>query len=111
MPIIYKICDAALWQRAEQDGFFRGSPVDLADGFIHFSASHQVVQTAAKHFSGRQDLLLIAVQTGALGAALRWEPARDGDLFPHVYGDLPLSAVESVRPLSRTADGTVIAPI
>jgi uncharacterized protein (DUF952 family) len=108
MAIVYKICDAALWRQAEQDGVFRGAPVDLADGFIHFSAPHQVAETAAKHFAGRQDLMLIGVETDALGAALRWEPSRGGNLFPHLYGELPLSAVRTIQPLRRAADGTFI---
>jgi uncharacterized protein (DUF952 family) len=110
MAIVYKICDAALWQQAEQQGFFRGAPVDRTDGFIHFSAAHQVAETAARHFAGRQNLLLIAVETDALGTALRWETSRGGDLFPHLFGELPLSAVRSIQPLRQGADGTFIFP-
>lgn len=108
MAIVYKICDAALWRQAEQDGVFRGAPVDRADGFIHFSAPHQVAETAAKHFAGRRDLLLIAVETDILGEALRWETSRGGDLFPHLYGDLPLSAVRQVEPMPTAPDGTFL---
>ncbi len=81
---IYKICDAAAWQAAERAGEFVGAPVDLADGYIHFSAADQVVETAAKHFSGERDLVLVAVDADALGPALKWEPSRGDALFPHL---------------------------
>lgn len=95
---IFKILSRAEWQAAEQSGVFAGSPVDLTDGFIHFSTAAQVEETAARHFAGQSDLLLVAVDPGRLGDALRWEPSRGGDLFPHLYGPLPLDAVLSVRP-------------
>lgn len=103
--LIYKICPAALWQNAVRDGVFKGAAVDLADGFIHFSTAEQVEETADKHFAGQDDLLLIAVDAERLGDALKWEPSRGGALFPHLYGDLALSAVEQVEPLRRGADG------
>jgi uncharacterized protein (DUF952 family) len=96
---IYKICDAASWRAAERAGEFAGAPVDLADGYIHFSAADQVAETAAKHFGGQRDLVLVAVDPDALGAALKWEPSRGGALFPHLYGKLPLTAVRWVKPL------------
>ena len=88
MPTIYKICPAALWREAERAGSFRGSAVDLRDGFIHFSSAAQVAETAAKHFAGQHDLVLLRVDAARLGAALKWEPSRGGALFPHLYGDL-----------------------
>jgi uncharacterized protein (DUF952 family) len=105
MLLIYKIVPAALWSDAKQAGFFRGSDVDLRDGFIHLSSAAQVEETAAKHFAGQSDLLLVAVDGDRLGAALKWEPSRGGALFPHLYGDLPLSAVTSVVPLPLGPDG------
>jgi len=102
---IYKICPRDLWREAEASGRFDGAPVDLADGFIHFSALDQVRETAARHFSGADDLLLIAVDPDALGSGLRWEPSRGGALFPHLYGSLPISAVRSVAVLPRRPDG------
>ncbi|KMO17477.1 DUF952 domain-containing protein [Methylobacterium platani] len=110
MPLIYKICPRALWRDAEAAGRFDGAPVDLADGFIHFSTAAQVPETAAKHFSGQDDLLLIAVDEAALGETLRYEPSRGGALFPHLYGPLPLSAVTSVTPLPTGPDGRHIFP-
>jgi uncharacterized protein (DUF952 family) len=104
---IYKICDAALWREAERAGVFGGAPVDLADGYIHFSTAGQVAQTAARHFAGRADLVLVAVDGEALGGALRYEPSRGGAMFPHLYGKLPLSAVRWVKPLPLGADGHV----
>jgi uncharacterized protein (DUF952 family) len=107
---IYKICDAAAWQAAERVGEFAGAPVDLADGYIHFSAADQVAETAAKHFAGQRDLLLVAVDADALGPALKWEPSRGGALFPHLYGALPLTAVRWTKPLTLGEDGRHVFP-
>jgi uncharacterized protein (DUF952 family) len=102
---IYKICKPAEWRAAEQAGKFLGSAVDTRDGFIHFSSAAQVAETAAKHFARQTDLLLIAVDGDALGAALTWERSRNDDLFPHLYGPLPMSAVRWARPLPDEVDG------
>ena len=107
---IYKICPTAAWREAERNGIFRGSPVDLRDGYIHFSTAGQVVETAAKHFAGAADLVLVAVDAGALGAALTWELSRGGALFPHLYGVLTLDAVLWVKPLPLGADGRHVLP-
>ena len=103
--MIYKICPASLWQEAERQGAFKGAPVDLSDGFIHFSTADQVEETAAKHFSGQSGLLLVSVDATRLGESLTWEPSRGGALFPHLYGDLQLSAVTRVEPLPLGPDG------
>jgi uncharacterized protein (DUF952 family) len=100
---IYKICPAALWRGAERDGVFRGAPVDRTDGFIHCSDASQLAETARRHFAGQTDLVLVSIDADALGPALRWEPSRGGALFPHLYGDLPLSAVERVTPFDVEA--------
>jgi uncharacterized protein (DUF952 family) len=105
MPTIYKICPAALWREAERLGRFRGSDVDRRDGFIHFSTSEQVAETATKHFAGETDLLLVHVDSAALGDRLKWEPSRGGALFPHLYGDLDLTAVRNVDALPLGPDG------
>jgi uncharacterized protein (DUF952 family) len=97
--VIYKICTAAEWRDAEAQGAFAGSAVDIADGFIHFSTAEQVGETARHHFTGQTDLVLVAVDPDALGDALKWEPSRGGDLFPHLYGVLPVDAAISVVPL------------
>jgi uncharacterized protein (DUF952 family) len=103
--LIYKICPRTLWQAANKAGRFDGVPIDLADGYVHFSSGEQVRETAARHFDSVDDLLLIAVDAGALGTELRWEPSRGGALFPHLYASLPMSAVVSVAPLPLGADG------
>jgi len=110
MAMIYKICPDLLWQEAQTRGFFAGSPVDFADGYIHLSTVTQVRVTADKHFAGQPDLLLIAIEENALGDALRYEPSRGGDLFPHLYGPLPLSAVRWVKPLPLGSDGRHVFP-
>jgi uncharacterized protein (DUF952 family) len=107
---VYKICEGHLWRQAERNGVFHGSEIDDRDGFIHFSTAGQLRETAAKHFVGISDLSLVAVDVGALGVALTWEPARGGDLFPHLYGVLPVAAVRWVRPLNLGEDGRHIFP-
>ena len=108
--LIYKIVPEALWREAEAQGTFAGAPVDLADGYIHFSTTAQAPETAAKHFAGQDDLLLVAVDAGRLGAVLKWEPSRGGALFPHLYAPLDLAAVAWIRPLPLGPDGLHIFP-
>ena|SRR5580692_9280063 len=105
MALIFKIVAAEEWRDAEVAGVFRGSAVDRQDGYIHFSTAEQAPETAARWFAGRDDLVLAAVEADALGAALRWEPSRGGALFPHLYGELPLSAIAWARALLLGADG------
>jgi uncharacterized protein (DUF952 family) len=107
---IYKICDEGLWAAARKEGFLRGSAVDMRDGFIHFSTAAQLAETAAKHFAGMADLILLAVDADALGPALKWEPSRGGDLFPHLYAPLPLSAVRWAEPVASDAQGRHVIP-
>ena len=110
MELVYKICPLPLWQEAERNGAFAGAPVDLADGFIHLSTAGQVAETAAKHFAGQGDLVLVTVRQERLGTALRYEPSRGGALFPHLYGPLPLAAVDRVEPLPLGPDGRHLFP-
>src|SRR5262245_46823920 len=98
MTVIYKICDREEWEKALIDGAFLGSAVDLRDGFIHFSAAPQLRETARRHFAGRSDLVLIAVEADTLGQGLRWEKSRGGDVFPHLYGALDVSKAHAVVP-------------
>lgn len=105
MTTIYKICEQALWQEAQAQRSFAGSGADRRDGFIHFSTAAQLAGTAARHFAGATNLLLIAVDAAALGAQLKWEPSRGGELFPHLYGALPLSAVRWSKALPDEIDG------
>lgn len=107
---IYKIAPRSLWQEAEAQGRFDGAPVDLGDGFIHLSALSQVRETARRHFAGQDDLVLVAVDPGALGDGLRWEPSRGGALFPHLYGPLGFDAVLWVEDLPLGPDGHHIFP-
>jgi uncharacterized protein (DUF952 family) len=109
--IIYKIVPRPLWQSAEESGSFAGSPIDLEDGYIHFSTAGQVTETAARHFAGQADLLLVAVDTNALGTALRYEPSRGGALFPHLYAPLSLGAVRWVKPLPLDSEGRHMFPV
>ena len=96
---IYKIMRADEWAALRQHKTTDGAPVDVGDGFIHFSTEAQVRETAARHFAGEEGLMLLAVDELRLGEALRWESSRGGDLFPHLYGSLLLDAVEWAQPL------------
>ena len=107
---IYKITPEPLWREAEAEGRFTGAPVDLADGFIHFSTRDQAVETAKRHFSGQDGLLLVAVDASALGDKLIFETSRGGALFPHLYAQMPLSAVKWVKPLPLGPDGAHAFP-
>ena len=105
MRRIYKICPAAAWREAERQGVYRGSADDARDGFIHFSTSSQVAETARKYFLGQTGLFLIAVDADALGTALRWEPSRNNELFPHLYGELDLGTVTAVYDMHARPNG------
>jgi uncharacterized protein (DUF952 family) len=102
---IYKILSRAEWTAARAAGTFAGSAVDHADGFIHFSTAAQTGETARRHFAGQPDLVVLEIEAEDLGAALVWEPSRGGDLFPHLYGMLPIDRVLATREAPLGADG------
>lgn len=106
--MIYKLVPRPLWQEAKEKGIFDGAPVDLSDGFIHFSTRKQVVETAHKHFKGQDDILLLTVSGEAverLAEPVKWEVSRGGALFPHLYAPLPLEAVIREQALTLGPDG------
>lgn len=86
-------------------GWFTGSEIDRLDGFIHLSTADQARQTAAKHFVGQKDLIIVGFRAADLGGSLRWEPSRGGALFPHLYGALDTALAAEVLPLALGADG------
>jgi beta-hydroxylase len=106
--VAFKILSRADWRAALAEGRYDGSAVDLTDGYIHLSAADQLEATAAKHFAGQADLMLVEVDLTALGEGLIWEPSPGGALFPHIYGALPIAATRDARGLSVTADGRMI---
>jgi uncharacterized protein (DUF952 family) len=108
--LIFKIVDEAAWGAAVAAGRFDGAPVDLKDGFIHFSTGPQVRETAAKHFAGRAGLLLAAFEADTLGPALKWEVSRGGALFPHLYGAIDPALAAWVKPLALGTDGMHVFP-
>jgi uncharacterized protein (DUF952 family) len=105
------MCRADEWEAAVAAGSYRGSSQDLADGFIHFSTKDQIVESARKHRAGQDGLLLLAVDAARLGDRVKWEPARNGDLFPHLYGPLDPAESANVRPLPLGADGEHLFPV
>lgn len=105
MTRIYKILPRSEWETARDAGRFEGSAVDLADGYIHFSTAAQAPETAGKHFSGKVGLVVLEIEGDELGEALRWEPSRGGDLFPHLYGPLDVARVLRVLPAPLDAAG------
>jgi len=107
MAFVYKICPAADWQEAENQVAFEGSEADRRDGFIHLSAAHQVRETARRHFAGHVGLVLVAFEAEDFGDSLKWEASRGDDLFPHVYGALPVALAHWVIPLPLDHAGHV----
>jgi len=109
-PFVFKVARREEWVEACRRGSFGGSHDDLRDGFIHLSAFQQLSGTLAKHFRGQEDLVLIKLDTHALGAELLWEPSRGGDLFPHLHGDLPVAAAREVYALALDENGVPALP-
>jgi uncharacterized protein (DUF952 family) len=107
----YKVLTGEQMAALEREGRFDGAPVDLEDGYIHLSTAAQLTETVDKHFAGRGDLHVAAVDLGALGESLKWEEARGGALFPHLYGTLLLETVVAYSPLERDEDGGVRLPV
>jgi uncharacterized protein (DUF952 family) len=107
--LIFKIVPRAEWQSSSGD--YEGSAHDRADGFLHFSTASQLPETLRLYYADQDDLMLVAVDTDALGAALKWEhaPSR-GENFPHLYAVLSCDAIKWARPITRDADGNFALP-
>ena len=103
--VAYKLVDGGEWAEARTAGAYGGSAVDRADGYIHMSTADQLAETARRHYRGRGDLVLATVDLTGLGPSLRWEASRGGAMFPHLYGDLPMTAVQEDRPLDVDDEG------
>ncbi len=108
--IIYKIFRADEWDTLVDKGMTFGTPVDLADGYIHFSTAQQVAATAEKYFAGEENLVIAAVDAEDFGDAMQWEPAREGDLFPHLYRKLRLCDIMWHKKLPLDKDGKHLFP-
>ena len=105
MARVYKILAADAWAAAKRVGRFESAAIDLTDGYIHLSTAAQAPETARLHFAGQADLVLLRIEADALGVALKWEPSRGGQLFPHFYGPLDPALVEAATPIPLGADG------
>ena len=106
--LIYKIFRASEWEAFAAQGSTLGAPIDLADGFIHFSTAAQVAETAARHFAGEAGLVLCAVETARFGPELKWEPSRGGALFPHLYREIDATDLIWTEPLPLGPQGHVL---
>lgn len=93
--LIYKVCSKAVWDQIRTLTSWAGSAHDLRDGFIHFSTKNQLAGTLQKHYVGQTDLVLLSIEADTLGDALKWEPSRGGDLFPHLYAPLLIALIIS----------------
>lgn len=107
---IFKIFRDTEWRQLEADGTSPGAPVDVADGFVHFSTAAQAGETLARHFAGETGLWLLTCDAARLGPSLRWEPSRGGALFPHLHRPLHLADIVSAAPLERDAAGGLRLP-
>jgi len=108
--LIYKIATEAVYAPARSAPSFAGMPVDTTDGYLHFSTAEQLRETLRRHFIGQSDLVLLAIRTADLAEELVWEPSRGGALFPHLYSDLPTSAIVWEAPISVDAAGECVLP-
>ena len=109
--VAYKVLTASQMAELERQAVFTGAPVDRADGYIHLSTAAQLAETVDKHFAGQHDLHIVTVDLAVLGDAVKWEPSRGGQLFPHIYADLPLAAAVAYGSLDREDDGRVRLPV
>lgn len=107
---LYKVLTGPCWRAGEAGGAVPTMPIDTADGFVHLSTATQLAETLALHFKGQGDLVIVAVRTANLDGHLKWEPSRGGQLFPHVYGAIPMTTVEWIENVGVAADGTVDLP-
>ncbi len=109
---IYHICERQAWQEAARKGVYTGSAMDKADGFIHASTATQAMESAELHFAGREGLVLLIIDARRVRGDVRWEPvaARGGDAFPHIYGEIPVEAIEGVEPLDLDGEGNLLFP-
>ncbi len=110
LSMIYKILTDSQWQKFQAEKVFTGSPIDLQDGFIHFSGSDQALETANKHFAGQKNLMLLAVDPERFDKTLKWEVSRGGAKFPHLYDELSLDAIESATQIETGPDGSFRFP-
>ncbi len=109
--VAYKVLTGPQMNGLESEAVFKGAAIDLVDGYIHLSTPAQLTETVDKHFAGQTDLHVVAVDLEALGPAVKWEPSRGGQLFPHIYADLPLNVVIAYGPLERDTEGQVRTPV
>ncbi|KQW76093.1 hypothetical protein ASC89_22860 [Devosia sp. Root413D1] len=107
---MYKVASREIYEASLAAGRFVGQPIDLKDGYIHFSSAPQLGETIRLYFAGLGDQVLFQVPAAPLGEALKWEASRGGDLFPHLFASLPMSAVSNTARLDVPADGLVSLP-
>jgi uncharacterized protein (DUF952 family) len=107
---VYKIASHEAYRVFSKTGVFPGMPIDITDGYVHFSTAAQLAETLRLHFAGQGDVVVFSVRTHELGAGLRWEPSRGGQLFPHLYGEVQIAALGQHATVAVPADGSVTLP-
>ena len=105
MSLIYKVCNNNEWKKALEVGCYKGSEIDIKDGYIHFSTKEQLKETVDKHFKKQENLIIITFNTTDLVENIKWEPARNGDLFPHYYGFIDINFAHNIYSLELGTDG------
>lgn len=108
--MIYKIFRGDEWAALRRDGETSGAPIDVADGYVHFSTAAQAPETVARHFAGEDGLMLLAVDADVVQGDLKWEVSRGGQRFPHLYRKLKLSDVAWAQPLPLSGNGHAFPP-
>jgi uncharacterized protein (DUF952 family) len=102
---IYKITTKSLWYEAQKTGILQGMPIDINDGYMHFSTKDQLFETLRLHFKGQRDIFLLGVRTKDIAQNLKWEASRGSNLFPHLYATLKTSIIAFAKPIEVDANG------
>ncbi len=107
---IYHITEEITWKSALLEGVYVPTAF-ISDGFIHCSTKKQVIKVANTFYKDANDLVLLKIDPEEIDAPLVYENLEGkSELFPHLYGKLPLRAVIQVLPLARNRKGVFAFP-
>lgn len=107
---VYKVVSRAVYDASIASGTFVGQPIDKADGYIHLSTAAQLRETIRLYFAGLSEQVLFQLACAPFGEAMKWEASRNGELFPHLYAELPMNALGPIATIDVAADGSVDLP-